>query len=438
MKRAGLLLCLMATACGHPRPPVPQPPKYRTVAIVIPDGVTTGSAYVDDVGGGQRCELVAGYCDVTVHDAPTLQQTYVTVDAPGFTPYRQDAVRLPAGNVQVWTGTGCGMPSPSQCVNLPALTPLALPRLIVKDWYFVQENGVPFTVIGCSDFDLYRQFLMNGDVSIEPVLQQRASLGCNVLRVFGSFNGALGSFVPTTHGELWYAGLSRFARALAAHGLRGEFVVFADTSTWLPDPSAQVAHWNRTIDALRSETNILIEAVNEADQPINRTEGLPAFPMPSTLNSSHGSNGSGAWGVEPFWHWTAIHTNLEDEWWRKVGHNCYEIGWIVPAPNGWRGPCYANENRRPDQDAVLQHFFDAAAGAALLSAGSTFHSNEGKASQLFEGVTLDAAKAWIAGARSVPLYCQPQPYGRPDPPDPGDLRTYYRGSDPACRVHIHP
>ena len=363
-----MFLLIAVGSCGTPAPvPTPPPVKFRTVAVVTNVSAVGGTFYVDEVGGGQTCVLVAGYCGVSVHDAPLLTSTYITVGVVDFDAYRADVV-LPAGDVQIWLGPGCGMPDPKQCVNLPLLAAnlKPLPRLVTAGAFFATADGARWTWIGASDFDLYRQYLQNAQ-SITPVLQQRAALGFNVLRVFGSFNGALGSFLPVSSGELYYTQLPRFADALAREGLYLEFTVFADTSAWTPvppTPDAQVTHFRRISDALAPKTNVFIEAVNEADQTINYTSGLQALVMPSATNSSHGSNGSQAYPVAPFWHFVGFHTNGAFEWQRK-GHECMSI---TPKP------CVVDETTRPDQDGSLAHYHDAAAVDALLAAGGTFHS----------------------------------------------------------------
>jgi hypothetical protein len=71
--------------------------------------------------------------------------------------------------------------------------------------------------------------------------------------------------------------------------------------------------------------------------------------------------------------------------------------------------------------------FDAAAGAALLCAGSCYHSVNGKQSALWDGLELECARAWAEGARSVPLEFQKGRYAHPaNLEGPGDLRVYQR------------
>jgi hypothetical protein len=81
--------------------------------------------------------------------------------------------------------------------------------------------------------------------------------------------------------------------------------------------------------------------------------------------------------------------------------------------------------------------FDSAAGAALLCAGSCFHSVEGKTSVLFSPETVDAALAWTAGARSIPFGVQHLQYTRRDDLlTPELIRVYQRGTSEAGIVRI--
>jgi hypothetical protein len=172
--------------------------------------------------------------------------------------------------------------------------------------------------------------------------------------------------------------------------------------------------------------------VNEGDLGVN---ALPHdFARRNDLLASHGSFSAEVQESTGIWDYAAYHTNGAFEEQRKVGHNAMEI---------WDGPTLTNETSRyPDvgmwrgasRERTCQLAFDAAAGAALLCAGSCFHSAAGKASVLFDADTEAVAQAWVQGARSVDLSQQDEPYQhRADLEGPDDLRVYQRGSD---IVHI--
>ena len=291
----------------------------------------------------------------------------------------------------------------------------ALPRLVTRGHSFALENGERFTAIECSDFNLLARYHADRR-SIEPILEQRAALGFNLLRVWTLMH--LSQFGIGDLDPCPYDKVPAFCERCADHGLYVEFTAY--TSTFDPN------HWRRLAEAAAGASNVILELVNENDQPANTIDTRAFAPIPGRL-CAHGSNGSQAAPVQPSWNYQTFHTNDAFEWQRKVGHNAMELG----------GTVLSNENTRfPDRDSSVIHAFDAAAGAALLCAGSCFHSVNGKRSALFEGVELSAAKAWADGARSVPLEFQDGAYQhRADLERPDDLRAYERRL-PDGRVHV--
>jgi len=285
----------------------------------------------------------------------------------------------------------------------------------------------PWTAIESSEFAAYARYL-NGE-DLDPVLNQRAGLGFNLIRVW-LLNTSVYRIVPSDWPD-FYGPLASFCQLCANHGLYVEFTCFTQTETLMPDKAAQQAHLDaigRALDGLQGR--VLLSKVNEADQHDNRTaDGLV---MPSGHLCSSGSNGADATPPEPILNYTEYHTNGLSEWWRKVGHNSMEFA------NVFQNRCLGGENTRmPDQDGNPVHAYDAAAGATLLCLGGCFHSVHGKTSELWDGLELECAKAWADGALSVPLTCQPFPYvHRSDLETDQYIRVYQRGSDPACIVRI--
>jgi hypothetical protein len=265
-----------------------------------------------------------------------------------------------------------------------------------------------------------------------PVLAQRRDVGFNTLRVFTVYdicpdgNGcqAIGRSEPS---PALYAAIPSFMRLLARYGLYAELVAFTGPYPLLPSDDAKVTHWESLLAASAGLSNLTLEMVNEFDHPANA--GLPVARLrrPAGIVASHGSATQDQTPLLPLWDYATYRPGGGPEWVRKAAHN----GWEDIAEK-FNIPTVSNETTRfPDADSNLEHAFDAAAGMALLSAGGTFHSVSGKASVPWQGVELEAARAWTAGARSVPLACQGQPYSRPD--DPAFLRVYRRGS---CEVRI--
>lgn len=312
---------------------------------------------------------------------------------------------------------------------------VGLPRLFPNGQFFIKETGERITIIQCSDFGLYPLFLAGQD--IRPKLKQRSDIGFNCVRNFG-IGFPFDQHPDDYPNDKFYTELPQYASLLAEYGLYFEFVAFAGIRR-IPKASDQLNYWNKLVSALQPITNVLLEAVNENDVPANTVSTLQVLPRPVGVISSHGSNGKNPGApnanppVSPFWDYATFHHNDEFEWQRKVGHNSMEL---------WNGPTLANENTRAaDRFQSANLAYDAAAGASLLCAGSCFHSVQGKTSELFTGLELELAKAWVAGAKSVPTYCQMGGY-RHDAihiqmeNDENLMRVYQRGNDNACLVKI--
>ena len=284
--------------------------------------------------------------------------------------------------------------------RLEAERAVVLPRLVPVDQYFRLENGERWTWIGASDFNLLARYVYGED--IRPILQQRADAGFNALRVFTVYdicadgNGCqpIGRLAPS---PVLYASIPPFMALLARYGLYAELVAFTGPYDLLPTDDAKVAHWESLIAAAPGIDNLALELVNEYDHPANA--GLPLARLrrpPAGIVASHGSATQDQMPLLPLWDYATYRPGSGPEWMRKVAHNGME-----DVADKFGLPTVANETTRfPDNDSNPDHAFDAAAGAALLSAGATFHSVHGKDSTLWSGVELDAARAWAAGARA--------------------------------------
>src|SRR5678810_691416 len=81
-----------------------------------------------------------------------------------------------------------------------------------------------FTVKECSDFNLLNRSEAGEDIA--PILEQRAGLGFNVLRVWTAFNiDKIGTLIPVQRPGL-YAHIPDFLQACANHGLYVELTAF--------------------------------------------------------------------------------------------------------------------------------------------------------------------------------------------------------------------
>lgn len=290
-------------------------------------------------------------------------------------------------------------------------------NLVSRGMFFGLDNGELFTAVECTDFGLLASYQNEGEEALRPVMEQRADCGFNLRRVWTAFDGIPGIGTFTT---LDYSIIRAFMAFCARYGSYVEFTAY----TGWNDPH----HWQNLCEAaLQCSPMPLLELVNELDQntdepdALGRVFQLPLFQQaPAPLLSSHGSNGSGINAnppVQPPWSYQTMHYNNATEWQRKVGHNSMEV---------WSGPTLANENPRyTDNTQSEPYAYDAAAGAALLCAGSCYHSVNGKASALWTPDEERCARMWAAGARSVDLRFQDGRYVNVPPTD-DLLRIYQR------------
>ena len=294
-----------------------------------------------------------------------------------------------------------------------------LPKRVVDGQFLRLETGERHTAIQCSDFNLLARYVAGQDIT--PVLRQRQACGFNSLRVWTIYAIQGIGYSPVS--DALYAAIPGFVRQCAGFGLYVDVTAFTGPYVFMSDDVAKITHWERLLAAATFAPSLTLELGNEIDHPANRD--LPMFRLrrPTTVLASSGSMTADRWPApEDSWDLLEYHTNDLDEWWRKAGHNAFELA------SSYGHPCIANENTRfPDRDGNTTHAFDAAAGAALLCAGACFHSVHGKTSELWDGRELECAIAWAAGARSVPLEFQTGQYHhRKDLEGPGILRAYDR------------
>ncbi len=288
-----------------------------------------------------------------------------------------------------------------------------------------------FTVIQCSDFNALNRYVSGEDIT--PILEQRHDVGFNALRVWTAYDiDRIGRLIPREHPDI-YARIPDFMQALADFELYAEITAFTGPyGSFFSTEQQMLDHWARLDAALEGCTNLLdLEVINEGDNSPNAGVPMDRMFRPIGKLSSHGSNSQDSTPIQPFWD-VATWRSAAFEWQRKIGHGADEISDNTPV--------ITNETVRcPDNDSDPQHFYDGAAGAALLCAGACFHSVHGKTSQLWDGQELVCAQAWVKGARSVPLDCQPGAYRhRDDLEGSGILRAYQRGTEDRCIVRIAP
>jgi hypothetical protein len=271
-----------------------------------------------------------------------------------------------------------------------------------------------FTIIGTSNFNGLNRYRSEGPNAMAPVLEQRQTLGFNAFR-----SPLIGDCKPD---ESLYAVIPEYMAFCASFGFYVEVTAFTGPYVYFPNQDTMIAHWERLDRELDGITNLLdLEAVNEGDNGPNLGVPLDRLRRPAGKIASHGSAVQDAPPMLPVWD-VAQHRPGSSEWWRKVGHNA-----MADVADVYNVPAFCNETpRMPDNDDNPNHAYDAAAGAALLCAGSFFHSPSGKNATLFGGTELMLAQRWTRGALSVPLEFQSGRYSRPEPNPPGVIRRYRR------------
>ncbi|HEX8030264.1 MAG TPA: hypothetical protein VF491_17440 [Vicinamibacterales bacterium] len=313
-------------------------------------------------------------------------------------------------------------------VDLPALAPSSLPALVRNGQFYYLPDGTPFTVIEASQFRAFERFLNGEDLT--PVFSQLQAEGFNTIRVW-LLNTSVGHVLPWEHAD-FYRRIPAFLAFAAGFGLYVEFTVFTQTQTLIPTLAGQQAHYDQTVQAVGA-TFSFIEGVNEGDAHDNAYDRRLRLwkPAGATFDLCGGSWGADSWGpvdgnnqpTATVYDSVRYHSNDTSEWQRKQAHGSFEMAGHYGVPG------IGNENTRPDRDGNLNHHRDAAAGAALLCAGSCFHSEAGKQAAVMGDVDLACARAFVAGARSVDLSQRVAPYvHRTDLEGPTVIRAYQRGS----------
>lgn len=299
--------------------------------------------------------------------------------------------------------------------------------------YFTFDQQ-PATIIETSDFSLFKRYLDGED--IRPIVDERSELGFNARRVWLLNTSVIpGGLHPKDYPQ-FYDALPEFVTVC---GGVVELTVFTQTPLLMPNVDDQHRHWERTQAAVRGLPNVLLELVNEYDHgsPRDNTPDRSLWSMrPVGILASSGSANADSAPPTPVWDYVLYHSNDLDQFQRKVGHNAMEYA------EKYGVPALSNENTRyPDRDNSEAHAYDAAMGAALLAAGSCYHSQGGKFSRLFDADERRTAAAWVAGAQSVPLeFREGQYIHRADLEGPSVIRAYEKrlGDGRSYVIRIRP
>jgi hypothetical protein len=208
------------------------------------------------------------------------------------------------------------------------------------------------------------------------------------------------------------AQLDQFLMLAASHGLRVEFVVFADAQLAMPDRNQQRAHLLTVAQVLNRHANTLGELANEYQQNGVDPQAFSKPPGPTLW--SRGSNCCGNDGYfDPPWDYITHHPARDDQWPRKAecrpirdasGRDCLE-----DEPIG--ASAIAQPGRRSNS---VVDFGQAGAAYGLLTSGGLFHSDNGILSQPFGEVERTLAQVFVKGLTFAPVEAITAPYQRGD------------------------
>jgi hypothetical protein len=298
--------------------------------------------------------------------------------------------------------------------------------LHVDHTLFKREDGSIFPWIGCSDFALFARYARGENIG--PILDERIMLGFNLLRVFGMFDrfgiggpqaSGLGEFTPANTPD-YYRKLRAFVDETQSRGLRIEFVYFADadarsdgTGGLMTDRTSRQAHIDAIRAALLGTWGVNHSLSNEAFKNFEDAESYTIDPAlgPRTYGTKLPDGDiPKVWKILDY---LEPHDHERKEEWPRTVRGYGEIVDALKVPVVANEPIGFAEVARPGSRATDAN--DAAwfaAGMQMFAAGSTFHSDDGVASRLFQPVQKAAAKAWTWAARWVPPEAQLAPYQR--------------------------
>lgn len=282
---------------------------------------------------------------------------------------------------------------------------------------FKTEDGKVWSWRGMTGFLLYQRWLEKKE-GIDPLIENwmtasgLSKVSPNVIRVFGMVN-SFSHWWPQEHPD-YFDQLRPFVDHLwNKYGLRVEFVIFADTGEIMPDVNEQNAHAERVVETLKDAPNVFIEIANEPSAHVNMPGGdARAYELCQRVRNRGLLIASGAGDGQNAGDYVTPHTPRDEEWPRKA-KDVLDVRDVSGKPTVGDEPIGFAEVEKPGSRATSAT--DAAyyaAAAALMGAGSTFHSDCGVNTVMLEPVQAKALAAWMAAASWVPSDAQLSPYMR--------------------------
>src|SRR6185295_2966825 len=190
--------------------------------------------------------------------------------------------------------------------------PSTAPVLTI-DGQFFRNRGERWTGIESSDFSLPKRYMAGEDV--RPILDERAAIGFNMLRLWLLNQSVVGQVYPEgIHPNQYpdfYDRVRSLAELLGTYGMVAEYTAFTSCIPLMPKVDDQVRHWTRLQDAVRGLGNVVLELVNEYDW--GKGENSPDKSLytmrPADIIASSGSSTADAPPPEPVWDYCLYHSN---------------------------------------------------------------------------------------------------------------------------------
>ena len=178
------------------------------------------------------------------------------------------------------------------------------PAIHVEGSTFVDAKGRRWIWRGCTDFLLFKRHLDGEDIA--PLLNERAGVGANLVRVLGMCQN-IARFHPQEY-PAYFDRLGPFVDLVARSGLYVELTVFADAQFIMSSSTEQHQHLARVVDILRGKANVFVELVNEFSK--NGVDPRQ-FTKPDGILCSHGSGQTDEAPPQPPWDYVTFHVRRD-------------------------------------------------------------------------------------------------------------------------------
>lgn len=256
-----------------------------------------------------------------------------------------------------------------------------------------EVKGQPWIWKGTTEMLAPWRMLIGQDIN--GILDQRVNVGANIVRSLAMgwpFIGAA-SGKPSAYANYWDIMRSYFDK-LDKKGLALEWVIFAGTRPWMPDPNEQMEFYHQTCNVVREYPHVVVELLNEAGHG-SQSIDPGRFSKPDGIVASHGSGLTDAPPVSPLWDYATYHARRDSLPDARGITNVDPLEFEAYYP---KIVTICEEMMKPEQynhDTHVAYLMGRHGG--VMEWGSTFHSQQGVESLLFPTPVAECAKAFYEG-----------------------------------------